>query len=122
MAGREFVPDIQDGDVSSYPVPTQTLTDDGAVTLVDGVVFLNKAGAIAATIADPPTAMDGARLTVISLTAQAHTLSNAAGSGFNGGGAASDIGTFAAAIANNIELVAKGGVWYVVNNTNVTLA
>ena len=120
MAGREFVPDVRDGDVSSYPVPTQVLTDDGAITLVSGIVILNKAGVIAATLADPPVAMNGARLTIYSIVAQAHTVTNT--TGFNGGSTASDVGTFAAAIANNFELIAWGGVWYVVNNTNVTLA
>ena len=117
-----FVPDVQDGNGGLAPVPYQAVIASGAVTIAGGVVTLNLGSAIAATIGDPPTTMDGAVLQVISLTAQAHTLSNAAGSGFNAGGAASDIGTFGAAIGNSITLVASGGVWYVLNNVNVTLA
>lgn len=117
-----FTPDIQDGDVTSLPVRLQTLTDDGAITIAQGVVLLNKAGVVAATIDDPPTGMNGAELTILSETAQAHTVSNAAGSGFNGGGAGSDVGTFGGAIGDGIVLVAANGVWLVKANTNVTLA
>jgi hypothetical protein len=118
-----FTPNnFSDGGAPAYAERWQELTDDGAVTIAHGTVYLNKAGAIAATIDDPPTNMNGARLLVISETAQAHTLSNAAGSGFNGGGAASDVGTYGGAIADLIELTAKDGVWFVTNNTNVTLA
>ena len=75
------------------------------------------------TIADPTaTTHDGLTLTFISTTAQAHTLSNAAGSGFNAGGAASDIGTFGGAIGDNIVITAYQGKWLVVSKTNVTLA
>jgi hypothetical protein len=59
---------------------------------------------------------------VVCTTAFAHTVSNAAGSGFNAGGAASDVCTFTAAIGNNIELVAYQGKWYVTGNVGGTLA
>lgn len=96
---------------------------DGAITQKSGLLVVTKATAAALTIADPvATADDGKTLIIVSATAAAHTVSNAAGSGFNGGGAASDIGTFAAAIGNGITVVAYQGKWYVVRNVGVTLA
>ena len=65
--------------------------------------------------------MTGARLVVISVTAQTHTLTYAAG--FNGAGAGADVGTYGGAIADGIVLTAIDGVWFVEpgGNTNVTL-
>lgn len=100
---------------------------DGAITQATGTVFITKGSAAALTIADPVSRIahdggdDNARLLIISETAFAHTLSNAAGSGFNGGGAGSDVATFGGAKGDNIELVARGGRWYIVGTRNVTL-
>lgn len=102
---------------------TQELTDSGAITIKSGVVILNKAGVIAATLADPTaTTDDGKVLRIYSITAQAHTVDNSAGSGYNGGGAGADVGTFGGAIADHFTLLAWQGVWYVLDNVNVTLA
>jgi hypothetical protein len=95
---------------------------DGAIGLKSGTVFVTKAGVCAMTLADPVATLDdGKTLSVVSVTANAHTLSNAAGSGFNGGGAASDVGTFGGAKGDNIRVVAYQGVWYVERTVNVTL-
>lgn len=95
---------------------------DGAITAKSGVVFITKGSAAALTIADPTaTTDDGKRLTVISTTAFAHTVSNAAGSGFNAGGAATDVGTYGGAKGDNFEFVAYQGKWYAVSLRNVTL-
>lgn len=95
---------------------------DGAITQKEGTVFITKGSAAALTIADPTaTTDDNKRLLVIATTAFAHTLSNAAGSGFNVGGAATDVGTFGGAKGDNIELIAYQGKWYVVGKVNVTL-
>jgi hypothetical protein len=102
--------------------PRQVAAADGAITILDGVVMITKGTAAALTLADPPLNADTMRLLVVSTTAAAHTVSNAAGSGFNGGGAGSDVGTFGAAIANSLELVAYNGKWWVINNVGVTLA
>jgi hypothetical protein len=100
----------------------QVLSANGAVIVKPGTVFVTKGTACVMTLADPTTGVhDGMVIDVISTTAAAHTLTNA-GSGFNVGGAASDVGTFAAAIGNGITVVAYGGKWYVRRNTNVTLA
>lgn len=100
------------------------MSANGAVTVpaYNQVILLTKAGVLAATLVDPTaTTHDGVELTFIATTANAHTLSNAAGSGFNGGGAASDVGTFGGAIGDFIKVVAYQGKWYVTAKTNVTL-
>jgi hypothetical protein len=80
------------------------------------------AGALAMTLADPGADDEGMRLTIVTGSDDAHTVSNAAGSGFNGGGAGEDVCTFAAATGSSLELVAVGGVWLVVGNEGGTLA
>ncbi len=100
----------------------------GAITQKSGNVFLTKAGVGVMTIANPISGApesggdDGKELTIVSTTANAHTVSNAAGSGFNGGGAASDVGTFGGAIGDGVSLIAYGGKWIVKSKTNVTIA
>lgn len=118
----QFAPNVTDGGVSAIPVPTQTLTADGTATIAAGVLFVGGGSATTVTLPDPPTGMDGATLTVMTITAQEHIINNSSGSGFNGGGAGSDVATFTAAAGNNLVLVANGGVWYIVNNVNGTLA
>ena len=94
----------------------------GALGLYSHTAILTEAGASAMTLAVPTaTTHDGITITVISTTAQAHTVT-ATTVGFNAGNAASDVGTFGAAIANVFSFVAYQGEWYVLTNTNVTLA
>ncbi len=102
--------------------PVQELTDNGAITIKDGTIFLSKAGVIAATLADPTDVDDdGKRLEIVSKTAQAHTVTIAGG--LNGAGAGADVGTFSAAIGNRFSVVAHGGKWWASGaNVNVTFA
>jgi hypothetical protein len=103
--------------------PGAVASADGAIALKEGTVTITKGSIAALTLADPTAGTDDLkRLRVISTTAFAHTLSNAAGSGFNAGGAASDVGTFGGAKGDNICLLAYGGKWYVESKVNVTLA
>lgn len=105
--------------------PVTAVTADGAIAIPAGsrTYFITKAGVAAMTLANPTaTTHDGVVLTFVSTTANAHTLDNSAGAGFNGGGAAKDIGTFGAAIGNYIQVVAYQGTWYVLSSTGVTLA
>ena len=96
---------------------------DGAITSVSGVVHITKATAAALTLADPTNVTDDGKVLVInSTTAAAHTVDNSAGSGFNGAGAGSDIGTYGGAIGDGFIVYAYGGEWWVINNLNVTLA
>lgn len=101
----------------STQVPTQELTDDGAITIPSGLVVLNKAGVIAATLAAPQG--DGLVLMIVSETAQAHTV-DLATSGVNAGSA--DVGTFGGAVGDGVILVSHGGHWYTFAKTNVTFA
>lgn len=100
----------------------QVLAADGAITIKRGVAMITKAGVAVLTLANPVAGTDNFKtLKIISATAQAHTVSNAAGAGFNGGGAGSDVGTFGGAIGDNLVLVAYNGVWHVQSKVNVTL-
>lgn len=104
---------------------TTAVTADGAITIpsVNTVFAITKAGVAAMTLADPTSGTDdGLIVQFVATTANAHTLDNSAGSGFNGGGAGSDIGTFGGAVGDNIRLLAYGGVWHVLSSVNVTLA
>lgn len=111
---------------------TSELVTDIQVTLVDGaitipdqgkkLVVITKATAAALTVAAPTaTAHDGVEIVVTSTTAAAHTVT-ATTIGFNAGNAATDVGTFGAAIGNGLTFVAYQGEWYVTGNINVTLA
>lgn len=103
---------------------TAVVSADSAIAIPtrDTRYYITKAGVAAMTLADPTAGVhDGLLLSFISATAQAHTLSNAAGSGFNAGGAGSDIGTFGGAIGDGIVLEAYNGKWLVRSKTNVTL-
>lgn len=101
------------------------VTADGAIAVPtqDTRYSITKAGVAAMTLVDPTAVThDFIVLTFVSATAQAHTLSNAAGSGFNAAGAGGDVGTFGGAIGDGIIIMAYGGKWLVLNNINVTLA
>lgn len=103
--------------------PVTVASANGAITAKSGTVAITKGTAAALTIADPVSGSDdGKILRIVSTTAAAHTVSNAAGSGFNAGGASSDVGTFGGAIGDNLVLIAYGGKWLVLSKTNVTLA
>lgn len=105
-----------------YPVgvqfPVQELTDSGAITIPCGLVVLNKAGVITATLAAPT--VNGLFLFISSETAQAHKL-DLASSGVSGH-ASNDVGTFGGAAADCVGLVSYDGHWYQVSNVNVTWA
>lgn len=101
------------------------VTADGAISVPSGNVtyMITKAGVAAMTLVNPTaTTHDGLRLTFMATTANAHTLDNSAGAGFNDGGAGSDVGTFGGAKGDNIVIEAYQGKWYVVSKVNVTLA
>ena len=84
----------------------------GAIAIKPGTVLLTGAAAITFTLADPSVAEDGLKMTFIALTAQAHVVTNAAGSGFDAGaGASYDVATFGGAIGDNFTIIASGGKW-----------
>lgn len=103
----------------------QELTDDGDITITCGVVTLNKAGAIAAQLPAPTAGTDDYKcLTIVSLTAQAHTVTCENGFGntlpvcYEG----EDIATFSGVIGDCLDLQAFNGAWYVMGVHQVTLA
>ena len=103
-------------------------TTDTSAPIVskEGTVVLAKSSAGAWTLAAPTAGLpsaggdDGKVLRIIAGTAQAHTVTQTT-PGFNNGGSAKDVATWAAAIGNNLELVAYNGEWLVLENTGVTL-
>lgn len=110
-------------DTQKVNLPKQIASADGAINIKNGVVVITKGSAAALTLANPVAGADDLKeLLIFAVTAFAHTISNAGGAGFNGGGAASDVATFTAAKGNTLRLRAYQGVWYVVNSTNATLA
>lgn len=109
------------GDQELFAPTSQVLTDDGAITVKNGVCALNKAGAIAATLANPTADTDDfKRLSIVSLTAQAHTVTVTGG--FGGGGGGEDIATFSGVIGDGIDLIAYQGKWYLQGAHQVTVA
>ena len=99
----------------------QELTADGAITIKTGVVKLNKAGVLAATLANPTDVTDDNKeLMIFAAQAQANTVTVTGG--FGGGGAGEDVATFSGVIGDNITLRAFGGKWYIKGYHQVTIA
>lgn len=117
---------LKDG-VAYTPRPVVVQSADGAVTprAYNQIVMITKGTACAITLADPTTTThDGASIVFVATTAAAHTVSNAAGSGFfSTGGSTKDVATFGGAIGDGFAVIAYGGKWYIDPRgvTNVTL-
>jgi hypothetical protein len=97
---------------------------DGALSIPDyghRTVIVTKAGVCAMTLGAPSTAQNGVRLTIVSATAQAHTLTVAT-IGMNDLGASGDVCTFSAAKGNSLTFEAYNGDWFVESNIGVTIA
>lgn len=99
-----------------------TASVDGALAIPtqDTLVLVQKAGVCAMTLAAPTTAQDGLEVTILSATANAHTVTYTAG--FYGDTTSSDVATFAAKVGASMTIQAQGGKWGVVSLANVTLA
>ena len=108
-------------EINLNDMEVQTLTDTGAITAKNGICLLNKAGVIAATLANPTAGTDDfKRLSIRSLTAQAHTVTVTGG--FGNGGSGEDVATFSGVIGDGIELMAYNGYWYITGAHQVTVA
>ena len=83
------------------------------------VITLNKAGVQAMTLAAPSKAQDGIMVTILSVTANAHTVTYTAG--FYADTTSSDVATYAAKAGASMTIIARGGTWGVVALANVTL-
>jgi hypothetical protein len=99
-----------------------TASVDGALSIPsqNTLVLVQKAGVCAMTLAAPSLAMDGLLVTILSATANAHTVTYTAG--FYGDTTSSDVATFAAKVGASMTIQAQGGKWGVVSLANVTLA
>lgn len=107
------------------PGTAQALTDDGAITVKSGVCSLNKGSAIAATLAAPTAGTDDHKqLTILSLTAQQHTVTceNGFGNTLPECIEGEDVATFSGVIGDTLDLIAYDGAWYVAGKHQVTLA
>lgn len=96
----------------------QAMTEDGAITIKNGIVTLNKGSALAATLAAPVAADNGKMLTIYSLTAQAHTVTITGSPASTG----DDVATFTNTIGNSITLRAYNLKWYVMGALGVDVA
>jgi hypothetical protein len=94
----------------------------GAIAIPDknSTIILAGASPLAMTLADPSRLQDGLELDIQSAGAAAHTVT--APLGFNSGGAAVDVATAGAAVANNLKIRAVSGKWLIVSNVGFTLA
>ena len=121
---RSVIPALPDltGYMTKALATTQTLTDDGAITIptqMRKTCILDKATAIAATLADPAAGDEGKEITIISKTAAAHTVTFA--TGLLGLGTDGDVATFGGAILDSITVRAQSSVWVPVAVNNVTI-
>jgi hypothetical protein len=125
------------GDATDFPANVPPARHRAQMQEIDGIVYYGASGAIdvptkdttvvlagaavlAMTLADPSRFMDGVKLRIIAAGAAAHTVTSA--TGFNAGGAAVDVATFAAAVGNNLVLEAVSGKWVVRSSLGITLA
>ena len=119
------LPDFPVGQVAQVDPNGQTIVAasvDGALSIPNQntLVLVQKAGVCAMTLAGPTAAQDGLVLTILSATANAHTVTYTAG--FYGDTTSSDVATFAAKVGASMTIQAQGGKWGVVSLANVTLA
>lgn len=99
-----------------------TLSVDGAIAITAGIKKITKAGVCALTLAAPVVGDDGKIMTIISRTANAHTVTvtGLLDDGVTGG--SKNAATFAAFAGASITLMAIDLKWQVVSSNNVTVA
>ncbi len=102
--------------------PAAAYAASGAIAVAHGPSMITKSSAagVMTLVAPTATTHDGVEMSIISTTAQAHTVTQTT-PGFNNGGSASDVATFGGAIGDNLVIVAYQGVWYVKSKVNITL-
>lgn len=109
---------------TSFDYETQAMTANGAITIKNGIVTLDKAGVLAATLAQPTaTTDDFKRLRIVALSAELHTVTiPATGWGGNTALTVATFGNIGGDIGNSLDLLAYQGIWYVVGFHQVTFA
>lgn len=95
---------------------------NGAITppIYDTIVVLDKATAATMTIASPSAFADGVEVTILSVTAAAHTVTYTPG--FNNNTTSSDVATFTATEGNSFTIVAMKGLWRLKSTVGVSIA
>jgi hypothetical protein len=98
----------------------KTYSVNGAITIPDRdqLIYLNKAGVAAMTLAAPSKAQDGLMLQISSTTANAHTVT--ATGLFKTGAATVNLATFAAFAGAGFTVRASQGLWNVVSSVAIT--
>jgi hypothetical protein len=110
-------------DVNTVKDDTNGL-NGAAIVQTQGVLTLGAASALSLTLAAPVSGLpeaggqDGQILRIVAATAQAYVVTTPSNV-LNGN---KHIATFAAAVGNSIELIAKAGLWLVYENQGVTLS
>lgn len=123
ISGTSTIADATITDGTSTALPVVTLaTADGALTLAHGVVAVTKAGVCAMTLAAPSAPQNGLTMTVVSNTANAHTLTatNLIQDGVTG--SPQDLATFEAFAGASITLMAYNLTWHVIAKNAVTVS
>lgn len=99
----------------------QAMTADGEITIKHGMVTLNKGSALLATLPDPVVDEDDfKRLSIVALTAQAHTVTPE--SAFGNGGTGEAQATYSGVIGDCLQLEAYQGFWYIIGKHQVVIA
>ena len=136
----DWLEDARVGGISQVMAPPEGEATSVEITARSGVVIVpddgeDTPGPIAMTLYGPAaTVDDGKILTIITVAAEEHTLTllgaddeegPTASAGFNGDASKNlatwDGGSGDVAIGDCLQLLAYGGVWYVLGSQNVTL-
>lgn len=104
--------------------PVTVAAASGAISVAAGVVAVTAAGVAALTLAVPVAGpasaggQDGSQLTIVAITAQAHTVTTPV-NGLNG---TLHIATFGAAVGDAVTLTAYNGKWYATSLNGVVIS
>lgn len=117
-------PPVQPGMTTPRPPSNPdvlTIGQSGAIPLpteIDTTILINATGVAVTTLAAPSIAMNGAKVTITSQTAQAHTVT-ATGLFNTGGTTPFSLATFPAKVGVSMTLEAQNGAWNVVGQSPV---
>lgn len=116
-----WAPNITDGSGKSAPMPYQSLTAAGNISIASGFVSLDATASFQASIDAPPSSMTGALLVIGNPNGVAHKVKNVSSAGFNNA-SGSTHATFPADNSTELVLRANAGVWYRIEGSAVPVA
>jgi hypothetical protein len=90
-------------------LPIYSYSASGAIPPIAGIHVLNGTSVLTMTLTNPTKDQDGQMLILLANGKAAHTVTY--GAGFGGGGAASDVSTFSAALQGGSINMAMNGSW-----------